>query len=246
MRAYNLLRLKTALRRYQEVYDRTGSRVEAARFLYRFVVAKAPLLMRQAVQATRRRGVVSGIAAARDGVGAGTPFLGIRASGGLGDYLTIARFIRDLASFGEGFAFDVYCTDPQRAAWVFRGVPGLRECHDDILFDAAMNQYDLAMWIGQFLLVHDGVTKRDRLRHRPRLLQAADAAVRYRPKIDLFIKNHPYTDGFLGQKAVYSNANRTDFLHFIAGIPYGGDRFDVALDQRIDMGSTIHAAAMGA
>jgi Glycosyltransferase family 9 (heptosyltransferase) len=230
MRAYNLLRLKTALRQYQEVYDRTGSRLQAARFLFRFVTAKMPLLMRQAVQATRRRSVVLSIGAARAEAGADTPFLGIRVSGGLGDYLTIARFVRDLSAFAGGFAFDVYCTDPRRAAWVFAGVPGLRSCYDDILFDAAMKQYDLALWIGQFVLVHEDVTKRDRLRARPRLLQAADAAVRYRPKIDLFITNHPYTDGFLGQKAVFSNANRTDYLHFIAGIPYGGDRFPVELD----------------
>jgi hypothetical protein len=230
MRAYNLLRLKTALRQYQEVYDRTGSRMEATRFLYRFVAAKMPLLMRQAVQATRSKAVLSEIESARATAGGDMPFVGIRVSGGLGDYLTIARFIRDLSSFAEGFAFDIYCTDPPRAQWVFAGVPGLRACYDDILFDAAMRRYDLALWVGQFLLVHEDVTNRDRLRARPRLAQAADSAIRYRPKIDLFIKNHPYTDGFLGQKAVYSNANRTDYLHFMAGIPYGGDRFPVDLD----------------
>ena len=230
MRAYNLLRLKTALRQYQEVYDRTGSRVEAAKFLYRFVTAKLPLLMRQAVQATRRGTVLAEIDAARGAVGDGVPLLGIRASGGLGDYLTIARFVRDLSAAAGGFAFDIYCTDPPRARWVFSGLPGLRECYDDVLFDPAMPQYDLALWAGQFVLVHGDIAQWGRLKSRPGLVQAAEAAIRYRPKIDLFIANHPYTDGFLGQKAVFSSASRADYLHFMAGIPYGGDRLPVDSD----------------
>jgi len=231
MRAYNLLRLKTAWRQYQEVYERTGSRVKAARFLARFVVAKAPLLLRQAVQTTRRGTVLNEIEAARN-ADSTMPFLGIRVSGGLGDYLTIARFVRDLRAAADGFAFDIYCTDPAQAQWVFAGIEGLRACYDDVLFDAAMPRYDLAMWAGQFLLVHGDVAAWERLRRlRPRLATAAEAAIRYRPKIDLFIANHPHTDGFLAQKAVYSNANRTNYLHFIAGIPYGGDRYEFERDD---------------
>ena len=231
MRAYNLLRLKTAWRQYQEVYDRTGSRVKAARFLARFVAAKAPLLLRQAVQATRRGTVLNEIEAARN-ADAAMPFLGIRVSGGLGDYLTIARFVRDLSTAADGFAFDIYCTDPARAEWVFAGIEGMRACYDDVLFDAAMPRYDLALWAGQFLLVHGDLAAWERLRRlRPRLATAAEAAIRYRPKIDLFIENHPYTDGFLAQKAVYSNANRTNYLHFIAGVPYGGDHYEIERDD---------------
>ena len=230
-RAYNILRLKTALRQFQEVHERTGSVWQATRFFCRFVAAKAPLLLRQAVQTTRRGQVLSDIDAARAGVGDDRPFLGLRVSGGLGDYLTIARFVRDLSRFGGGFHFDIYCTDPNRAKWVFAGVEGLRACHDDILFDAAMARYDLAAWIGQFVIFHEDVAQWDRLRGSPGLAQAARNAIRYRPKIDLFIDNHPRLDGFLAQKAIYSNASRRDYLHHIAGIPYGGDRFDIAFDE---------------
>lgn len=230
MRSYNLLRLKTALRQYQEVHDRTGSRVQAALFLIRFVLAKLPLLLRQAVQLTRRGTVMKEIEAARAGIADGVPFLGIRVSGGIGDYLTVSRFVRDLSAVAGGFAFDIYCTAPPRAEWVFSAIPGLRSCQNDVLFDAAMRQYDLALWVGAFVLVHEDVAQWDRLRRRPGLAQAAEAIVRYRPKIDLFIRNHPYTDGFLGQKAVYSNATRATYLHHIAGIPYGGDHFPVDSD----------------
>ncbi|HVZ10613.1 glycosyltransferase family 9 protein [Rhodopila sp.] len=235
MRAYNLLRLKTALRQYREVYERTGSHWQAARFLYRFVVTKMPLLLRQAVQATRRGQVVAEIGAARrDGV----PLLGIRVTGGLGDYLTIARFVRDLADAAGGIAadaaggiaFDIYCTAPARAQWVFAAVPGLRACYDDILFDAAMAQYDVALWAGSFVLIHQDTVRWDRVRSRPGLLRAVEAAIRYQPKIDLFIRHHPQTDGFLARKAVFSNACRADYLHLIAGLAYGGDRLPVSLD----------------
>ncbi len=230
-RAYNILRLKTALRQFQEMHERTGSVWQATRFFVRFVAAKTPLLLRQAVQTTRRGSVLSDIDAARAAAGTDTPFLGLRVSGGLGDYLTIARFVRDLSRFGGGFTFDIYCTDPARAKWVFSGVPGLRSCYDDILFDAAMPKYDLAAWIGQFIIFFEDVAKWDRLRARPDLAQAARNAIRYRPKIELFIKNHPQLDGFLAQKAIYSNASRANYLHHIAGIPYGGDRFDIDLDD---------------
>ncbi len=229
-RAYNLLRIKTVLRQFREVHEQTGSLLAATRFAYRFVIKKMPLLLRQAVQTARRGAVLNQIDAARTGVASDTPFLGIRVSGGVGDYLTIARFVRDLSHAAEEFAFDVYCTDPVRARWIFGAVGGLRACYDDVLFDAAMAKYDLALWAGQFVIVHEDVAKWDRLTSRPGLVRAARAAIRYRPKIDLFIRNHPYLDGYLGQKAVYSNTNRSNFLHHIAGIAYGGDRFDVELD----------------
>ena len=152
------------------------------------------------------------------------PFVGIKVTGGLGDFLVVARFMRDLSAQSGGFDFDVYSNRPEVAQWVFGAVDGMRGSRDDLLFDFIRPAYDLAGRINQFVTFHNEAAQWIRLASRPELVRAVEKAGLFRPKIEPFIQNHPYMDGYLAQKAVYSSCTRADFLHHIAGIPYGGDR----------------------
>jgi hypothetical protein len=221
------VRLRRLLRLFQEVHEQTGSLTAAAGYISRFTVMKLPILARQLRSIRRRSGIVQELAAAREGPEADVLRVGIRVSGGLGDFLVIARFLRDLAQFTGGFTFDIYSTEPNRARWVFGAVDGFNACHDELLFEFVLGEYDIAFRISQFIVVQETVARWQRLRPHGRLVQAAANVIRYRPKIEAFIERHPLLDGFLAQKAIYSNRTRANFLHHMAGIPYGGDELNI-------------------
>src|ERR1035438_42823 len=110
MAAHSLLlvRIRRVFRIFDETHQQTGSRLLALTYTCRFVVVKLPLLFRQISQVARRRTAIRKIGIAREDLEDATPFIGLRVSGGLGDYLVIARFLRDLRSFAGNFTFDIY------------------------------------------------------------------------------------------------------------------------------------------
>jgi ADP-heptose:LPS heptosyltransferase len=162
--------------------------------------------------------------------GSARPRLAIKISGGIGDYIVIARFVRDLAA-AERFDFDVYCANESGAAWVFRSVPGFRDTYSDFLFEALAPSYALALIINQFAIVHH--VQRGLLDDRQKLTKAAYNLMHFRSKIRTMVDNHPSMDGFLGQKAVFMNFNRTNFLHAMAGASYTGPELDLSYDLSI-------------
>jgi tetratricopeptide (TPR) repeat protein len=168
-----------------------------------------------------------------DEEGDGLPILGINITGGLGDYIVIARYIRDLQAATEPFRFDIFCNYPKTAHWVFSKILGYRTCYSEFLFKALANHYTLALRINQYVMAHEEAADWYSLRKVPRLVDVMQRIVRFRPEIEIFIDHHPSMDGFLAQKAVYMNCNRANFLHQISGIPYGGDRFNLDVDGEL-------------
>jgi ADP-heptose:LPS heptosyltransferase len=164
-------------------------------------------------------------------LGQGDPSLGIRLSGGVGDYIVIARFLRDMLAATPNAAFDIYCSSPASAAWVFAQMPGFRAAYHDILFDRYIAFYDLAMRISQFVLVHGETVNWPKLRRYPALTRMVDSILRSRGDLELIIQRHPYLDNYLATLAVFRNRTRRDFLHGMAKLPYGGDRLDLPADH---------------
>ena len=161
---------------------------------------------------------------------AGLPVIGIRITGGVGDYIVIARYLRDLQSATEPFKFDIYCNYQKPAHWVFSGVPGYRTCHNEFLFDEFVEHYSLALRISQYVVVHRETADWFQLKDFPRLVDIVQKIVQFRPSIETFIEHHPFMDGFLAQKAVYMNCTRANFLHRISNLQYGGDHFSISVD----------------
>jgi len=163
------------------------------------------------------------------------PAIAVLVTGGIGDYIVVARFLRDLAAAIEPVRFDVYCARPEAGDWVFASIPGFRRCYCELLFqaDSVISLYPLAMRVSQFVIVDAEKANWRRLREFRRLAQAADRIMHFRGKIDLFVQRHPTLDGYLAQKAVYANRTRENFLHAIAGIAYGGPRLELSADASI-------------
>jgi ADP-heptose:LPS heptosyltransferase len=224
----------------QALRRETHSNRRTATFVARLFRQKVKLLAVQTSQhlaAPRREAALAAIA---NDLGEGEPSIGIRVSGGIGDYVVIARFMRDLLAHSKEPRLDVYCSDPANASWVFASVPGFRSAQHDILFDRYLPFYDLAMRVSQFALVHEEHVNWDKLRAMPGLAARIDAMLRFRPSIESFVQQHPYTDNFLAMKAVYDNRTRRDYLHSMAKLKYGGDQLALPVDS-----DTLVAQALG-
>lgn len=160
----------------------------------------------------------------------GRPLLAVAATGGLGDLIVMARFMRDLGTAAGPFDFAVICARPHLADWVFGAAPGFGTARFDTLA-AGIDDYDARLEINQVVVVAAGSMRRDRLDGHPRLLEALEAIGRAARPLAPYIEHQPLLDNGLGRKAVYSNRSRRDFLHHMAGVPYGGDRLDIAPEE---------------
>jgi hypothetical protein len=89
-------------------------------------------------------------------------------------------------------------------------------------------RYSLALFVSQFAAIHH--VQRSMLDEQRKLTKAAYNLIHFRSKIETMVHNHPSMDGFLGQKAVFMNFNRANFLHGMAGVPYGGPELDLRYD----------------
>ena len=158
-------------------------------------------------------------------------------TGGLGDHLVAARYIRDLLSAVGEFRFDVYSSRPELAPWVFGAMPQFNQCYDEYFqwgHRHFYRAYPLALSVNSFVfLQNESARLRLLQRERPKLVEVCETIDGFRAARELeeVIQVHPRLDGFLGAKAVFMNLNRHNFAHEMSGIPYGGDAFPIAIDS---------------
>ena len=215
---------------FRTVQQETTSTRRALTFVARLLRRKAGMLAGQSTQYVMAPRRASTLAAVGDELAHGEPAVAMRVSGGIGDYIVIARFLRDFLAHARSAQFDVYCSHPAKAAWVFAAVPGFRSTQHDILFDRYLPFYDVGLRVSQFALVHHEHVNWEKLRALPWLAAQVDALIRFRPEIETFITHHPSMDNFLALKAVFANRTRRDFLHAGARCGYGGDALPLATD----------------
>lgn len=152
--------------------------------------------------------------------------------GVIGDNLMAARFLRDFARACPEARFDVYTSNVALGRWIYAGVgSALRNCFQDTAFGEMSDQYDAVFTFGDTIRFHR--CKRDPNRHFPEDFSKILAAVRaYSQKQDV-LQNKDYNDeAIAAQELLYRHGlNRAAANHFIAGIAYGGDRYELAADE---------------
>ena len=233
-----LARLSRLTRRASFVYHETGSRRAAFDFFCKSLMTKASTVATHLWSFRRYLMPWRLIAEARrlDAIRSdGRLAIAITVSGGLGDLVVIARWMRDLAASVEPFSFDVFASSPSLAGWVFSAVPGFGRAYPDTLDDLAGRGYDLRLRVNQTVVVRYESVRWARLRKAPRMVAAAAKmnAARHRGGLEPYILNHPRLDNGLARKAVYAGRNRNDFLHFLTGLDYGGDLLGLAADETV-------------
>ena len=234
MSAITRARLHRIFLTFSEVHAETGSLSQSLRHTVRFIGKKMVPLARYGYSTIARSSVTRRLRILNTSLAPGVPVIGLRILGGIGDYIVVARFVRDIATFTGPIVFDIYSNKPGLVNWIFAAVPGFRTSYDEAVFDPARGHYTVAAQISQFVVIDEQSFRRSELKAYPRLRQVVAAIRRFRPSIEPMIAQQPRLDSFLAQKAIFANRSRRDYLHFIAGVPYGGDILGIEAvdDQR--------------
>ncbi len=94
------------------------------------------------------------------------------------------------------FKFDIYSSRPEAAAWVFSRFAQCNECHDEAFSLAGGDSYPLTMWLMTFVVAYTDYARWRAVRkYNKRLPNVCTAIHRFKPKIDVFIENHPRLEG---------------------------------------------------
>lgn len=229
---FNMFRVVRVTNALRETRDARGW-FPAMVFLARMLISKGPMLLRQAGAKRKSGKVRENVARLRADMMPDVPYLAFVLTGGIGDYIVIARFIRDLGAHIGAMKFDTFSPNPTLAAWAFARIPGFNAAYYDIAFDHVIREYDVGMRLNQFAIVYDEHIRWTSVRRSNGLTKVIDNLMRYRPKIEVFVERHPYMDNYLARAAVFGNATRQDYLHKIAGLSYGGARLPLAQEPNV-------------
>ena len=115
---YKLTRL---CHKYRDVRDSSGSQLQATAFILLLIGRRLDCLYEHLLARRARRDARMAAKASTD---TATPHLAVKITGGLGDYVVAARYLRGLADQVEPFTFDLYSGNPDIAGWIFESVPG--------------------------------------------------------------------------------------------------------------------------
>jgi ADP-heptose:LPS heptosyltransferase len=231
-----LARLMRLQRNSVAIYRETGSARAACAYAGRMLATKASLLgrharsLRKTLTPWHAAAEVKRLEALRQD---GSLVLAIGISGGIGDLIVAARFMRDLAAQTEAFTFDVFAARPSLIDWIFSKVPGFARAYPDSLLPLAGRAYDLAVQIHQGLVIHNTTANWARLRQASQMHTAIAHAQQalIAGQFALYLNNHPRLDNGLARKAVLAGRTRSDFLHSMADINYGGDIINIPADE---------------
>ena len=126
----------------------TAGTGRALLYISKIIVARQGMLIAYFIAPFRKRKVRHELVKARSEIHGEPPLVAIKVTGGIGDLIVIARYIRDLLAASEPFRFDIYCNSVA-ANWVFQHVAGLRSVYSEFLFEHLKHEYPLALWMSQ-------------------------------------------------------------------------------------------------
>ncbi len=206
------------------------SRLPATAFVLSLIARRLDYLHENLLARRYRRNARMAAKASTDSA---TPHLSIKITGGLGDYIVAARYLRDLADQVEPFSFDLYSGNPDIVGWIFESVPGFRNSYTEFLFDELRAKYDLALWVTHFVVVFAEFAAWRKLQRSNKLCTAIENIIKFGAQFEPFIQHHPRWDNFLARQAVYMNLQRRNLLHAFSGIRPGDDSLLLETDESI-------------
>ncbi len=159
----------------------------------------------------------------------------VKITGGIGDAVIIARFIRDFQVYIDANArYDIYFHSPDSIRLFFENLPGFRAILSDSQFQDNARQYTFALYANQFLtFLNEHIQTGEIIREAPRVMECFHHVQEIRQTIDKYITNHPNFDGAFADLAVKSGHKRYTFLHYMAGIKYTGHALNISLDREL-------------
>ncbi|MBS1084604.1 glycosyltransferase family 9 protein, partial [Gluconobacter kondonii] len=151
-------------------------------------------------------------------------------SGGIGDHLIAARYIRDFSKAIGNILFDIHSSRPQIAKWIFSTFSNCRKIYNEsyIHRQEIKNMYPVALRLTPIVAtLKENMDWKKIGIHSPQLSLICQRIVLFGRKIPLLINNIPYLDGYLAQVLTLNGYNRMNASHYISHIPYGGDQLNL-------------------
>lgn len=160
-------------------------------------------------------------------------------AGGMGDHILAARFIQDFMQECDGIDYDVYCTRPALASWIFSNAKGCCTIADRKTNLSSMHhQYLGVVEVLTFArLIYESPSNHRKAHQLPAgeinaraLFQNLKSSIR---PIQTMAAHHPFLDGQLGQYTAKKGFRRYNFLHHMADLPYTDGLLPLSTDAEI-------------
>lgn len=161
-------------------------------------------------------------------------------SGGLGDKIVAARYVRDLIEHCGPITFDTYGAKPGAIEFAFDGIEGCRDClpHED--FARSRRQYLAVFDVTDFVwmrslspLFATDARQRELVANLRTVGRAIEAFTHPIKNFANMVSNHPHLDNLLAQTSVAKGYKRHNFCHALSGIAYGGHSLDLPLKDDV-------------
>lgn len=147
-----------------------------------------------------------------------TIYLAIRITGGIGDVVCIARWIKQIKQrFSESIVIDVFFTSPEMTRFILLSV-GVRDVLSDIVFRRLSPSYDVYLMVNQFIIPCDFEFKyKHIISIAPGLIPLINNIIDSQVPYQKYIDYHPRLDGLFADLVVGQGLSRKDFLSVISG-----------------------------
>jgi ADP-heptose:LPS heptosyltransferase len=161
-----------------------------------------------------------------------TVIIAIRITGGVGDCIVVARFLRDLDPYLDShIVFDIYFLNPSQVDFIFASVPRIRTIIADSIFTTVRQKYDASLTINQYVYFHNEDIDVSRLiRSAPSILKFYSTIEKKRKPYNKLMAHHPSLDGAMSDIAVRLGFSRQNFLHQLAEIKYSNNLLPIQVD----------------
>jgi hypothetical protein len=208
-----------------EVYRQNQSVLQTVRYLTRYVVRRGPIVVQRMFTSNRpalcaRNGLRSELRVA------------ILLLGGIGDHIVAARFIRDLQVASGPFEFDAFSATPGVAKWIFSSFDKLSGCFYDTQFDGASESYDTALIISNFIDVPRSNINESPSDQKVFINKTIERITKFNTTIPMFQQDRLIMRAFVDNRLQFKGFRRSNALHGMAGLQYGGDELPLELDSK--------------
>ena len=145
-------------------------------------------------------------------------FICISITGGIGDVICIARWIRQVKEyFGKLIIIDVFFTSPKKTRFILQPI-GVREVFSDLIFRRSSSAYDAVLTVNQFVISHESKFRTERiLSIIPEFYYFIKNINKSLIPYQKYIEYHPELDGLFADLVVDQGLTRKDFLSVISG-----------------------------
>ena len=161
-------------------------------------------------------------------------FICISITGGIGDVICIARWIRQVKEhFGKLIIIDVFFTSPKKTRFILQPI-GVREVFSDLIFRRSSSAYDVVLTVNQFVISHESKFRTERiLSIIPEFYYFIKNINKSLIPYQKYIEYHPELDGLFADLVVDQGLTRKDFLSVISGFDSPDSKLPFELPDKL-------------